>query len=50
MQVKAGVCSLLFVSVLAAAGSATAAEPIEPIAPVKEINLAKAELGKKTLF
>ncbi|XOF32167.1 MAG: cytochrome-c peroxidase [Candidatus Electrothrix sp. YB6] len=50
MQVKAGVCSLLFVSVLAAAGSTTAAEPIEPIAPVKEINLAKAELGKKLFF
>ncbi len=32
------------------AGAAWAEEPIKPIEPVKEINLAKAELGKKLFF
>jgi len=35
---------------LAFAGSVAAQEPIQPIEPVKEINLAKVELGKKLFF
>ena len=36
--------------VLSFAGPVTAQEPITPIEPVKEINLAKVELGKKLYF
>ena len=32
------------------AGSVAAQEPIQPIEPIKEINLAKVELGKKLFF
>jgi cytochrome c peroxidase len=35
---------------LGAAGAVLAQEPVDPIAPVKDINLAKAELGKKLYF
>ncbi len=35
---------------LAFAGSVAAQEPIQPIEPIKEINLAKVELGKKLFF
>ncbi|CAK8714676.1 Cytochrome c peroxidase [Candidatus Electrothrix laxa] len=50
MKVKAGVMSFLCMAILGAAGNAAAADPITPIQPVKEINLAKAELGKKLFF
>jgi len=39
-----------FLILLAAAAPLVAKEPIEPIALVKEINLAKVELGKKLYF
>ena len=35
---------------VAVSAKAIAQEPVEPIAPVKEINLARAELGKKLYF
>ncbi len=38
------------VVLLAISGSVAAQEPISPIEPVKEINLAKVELGKKLYF
>jgi cytochrome c peroxidase len=50
MKVKTGAISFLCMAILGAAGAAAAEEPIQPIAPVKEINLAKAELGKKLFF
>jgi len=50
MKVKSGMVSFLCMALLGAAGTAAAEEPIQPIPPVKEINLAKAELGKKTFF
>ncbi len=51
MSVKIGLVSLGFIAVLASAGAAWAMQkPIEPIASVKEINLARAELGKKLFF
>ncbi|WP_339138304.1 MAG: cytochrome-c peroxidase [Candidatus Electrothrix sp. GW3-4] len=50
MKIKAGVMSFLCMALLGAAGAVAAEEPIQPIAPVKEINLAKAELGKKLFF
>ena len=50
MKAKTGVVSILCMAVLGAAGTVAAEEPIQPIAPVKEINLAKAELGKKLFF
>ncbi|CAK8723707.1 Cytochrome c peroxidase [Candidatus Electrothrix aarhusensis] len=50
MKVSTGVMSFLCMAILGAAGTATAADPITPIQPVKEINLAKAELGKKLFF
>ena len=50
MKVKIGVMSFLYMALLGAAGNAAAEEPIQPIAPVKDINLAKAELGKKLFF
>ncbi|MCI5149845.1 MAG: cytochrome C biogenesis protein CcsA, partial [Candidatus Electrothrix sp. MAN1_4] len=47
MKVRTGMMSFLCVAtMLGAASHAGAEEPIQPIAPVKEINLAKAELGK----
>jgi cytochrome c peroxidase len=51
MKVKTGVTSLVFVTVLAATGAVGAVQkPIEPIVPPKDINLEKAELGKKLFF
>ncbi|MCI5158294.1 MAG: cytochrome-c peroxidase [Candidatus Electrothrix sp. AUS1_2] len=50
MKVKSGVMSFLCMALLGAAGAAATEEPIQPIPPVKEINLAKAELGKKLFF
>ncbi len=50
MKVQTGVMSFLCMAILGAAGNAAAADPITPIQPVKEINLAKAELGKKLFF
>jgi cytochrome c peroxidase len=51
MKVKTGVTALVFMTALAAAGTVGAEQkPIEPISPVQEINLAKAELGKKLFF
>ena len=50
MKVRTGVMSFLCVAMVGAASQAVAEEPIQPIAPVKEINLAKAELGKKLFF
>ena len=50
MKVKSGVISFLCMAIFGAAGTVAAEEPIQPIAPAKEINLAKAELGKKLFF
>ncbi|MCI5130299.1 MAG: cytochrome-c peroxidase [Candidatus Electrothrix sp. EH2] len=50
MKVKTGIMSVCCVAILATAGAVAAEEPIQPVAPVKEINLAKAELGKKLFF
>lgn len=50
MKVKTGIMSVCCVAILGAAGAVAAEEPIQAIAPVKEINLAKAELGKKLFF
>lgn len=50
MPVKKSAVSALILTSVLFAGVAWAAEPIEPVPPVKEVNLAKAELGKKLFF
>jgi cytochrome c peroxidase len=42
--------STAVVAAILSAGAAWAAEPIEPVPPVRQVNLAKAELGKKLFF
>ena len=49
MRISHTLLSLISGSVLAAS-VATAAEPISPVTPPQDINLAKAELGKKLYF
>lgn len=50
MMSKPRVRTLTALLALAVAGVALGQEPVQPIAPVQEINLAKAELGKKLYF
>ena len=50
MNMNPGHRLVLLTMVLAFAGSVAAQEPITPIEPIKEINLAKVELGKKLYF
>ena len=50
MYLVSGKKLLSMVMVLTFAGTVSAQEPITPIEPVKEINLAKVELGKKLYF
>ena len=50
MTIKVFARASTFLMLLATAAPLVAKEPIEPIAPVKEINLAKVELGKKLYF
>lgn len=45
-----GLCSLVLSLAASNATAAPRTEPVQPIAPVKEINLARAELGKKLFF
>ena len=47
---KAPIALLVTMGVLAATNAVFAKEPIDPILPVKNINLAKVELGKKLYF
>ncbi len=42
--------STAVVAAILSAGTAWAAEPIEPVPPVGQVNVAKAELGKKLFF
>jgi len=50
MKTKLAIKLVTLALILSFAGSVTALEPITPIEPVKEINSAKAELGKKLYF
>lgn len=50
MKTKGLLALMLGAVLLGAAGAVLAQEPVDPIAPVKDINLAKAELGKKLYF
>jgi len=50
MNMNPGHRLVLLTMALAFAGSVAAQEPITPIEPIKEINLAKVELGKKLYF
>ena len=49
-MVRKCLVSTAVVAAILSAGVAWAAEPIEPVPPVGQINVAKAELGKKLFF